>query len=234
MTERYGVQYAAQNPEIHAAQQKSCRRNYGVNCIFSDSDFIKRGIKRYKKNAKLYIGRRVKTMLERYGVAHASQSRDMHERQQRSGFKQRKFTIKGKDFATRGYEDIAINYLATVLKIPVTDIKTTAAEGVPSIPWKDASGKSHVYHPDIYVKLDNRWYLVEVKSQYTAGILKDSHKLFDTLRTKVRSSVSSGYRMKVFIVNPSQRNSKEYYVSEFASSDILRYTRSEIRELVAS
>lgn len=174
---------------------------------------VQKNIDKAKRNA---------TMLERYGVEHNMQSRALFEKQKLSGFKIKKFKLKGKTFKVRGYEDIAIRYLHKKYNVAVSDIKTTSAEGMPTIRYLDSDGKKHMYHPDIYARIKNKWWLIEVKSTYTCGIT--AHKkngMFGTLRRKIKACVDSGYRTRVLIIT------KEHKVHVVAN--IYEKKRSQVR-----
>ncbi len=176
MKERYGVRTMSQIPEVAQA-----------NAVL------------YRANLEENQEKRRTTMMERYGVEHNLQSRTLLEKQQKSGFKMKKFTLKGKVFRVRGYEDVAIRYIHDVLKVPVRLICTTAKEGVPSIWYNDGA---NVYHPDIYARVKGKWYIIEVKSDYTAG-LKPRSSLFTVLHKKMVATANAGYNPKLFVVTPT-------------------------------
>ena len=168
--------------------QATTTENYGVACPFSSPEV------QNKSKA---------TVLERYGVEHNMQSREIFERQQKSGFKVRKVKFDDKVFKVRGYEPEAIKFLIGKGCKP-NNILCTAAEGVPSIPYV-VNEKKHYYHPDLYVKLNKSWYVVEVKSTYTAGFRKDKNGLFSRLKRKAKASVDNGYPFILIIVSVRKR-----------------------------
>jgi hypothetical protein len=168
--------------------QHTTHKNYGVLCPFSS--------KEVQAKSK-------KTMLERYGVEFNMQHREFFEQQQKSGFKVRKVRLSGKLFKVRGYESEALKFMVNS-GCKVANIKHTAAEGVPSIQYR-VGDKCHVYHPDFYVKKDGNWYIVEVKSSYTAGLRSDKNGLFNRLKQKAKATVDNGYRFILIVVGKNKQ-----------------------------
>lgn len=205
--ERYGVDCGAKVPSIRSKFKRTMRRRHGVTYAGQSPQALKKRsrtlVQKYGSVKEAYQHVRSQaesTMLERYGVTSVLQLREFHERQQQSGFKMREFTLDGKTFRVRGYEEHAIRYLHQQ-GIPVTKILTTAAEGVPSVPWIDSEGVNHIYHPDIYAKLAGKWTLLEVKSTYTLGLRDNRAGLFSRVQRKARASLDAGYRFKVLLVH---------------------------------
>ena len=186
MIEKYGVEYTGQSKQLSRKTRRTVRERYGVEHTFS-SDVVRQKSKQ--------------TMLDRYGVEHSLQHRPSLEKQQKSGFQIRKFTIKGKKFEVRGYEPQAIKFLVNQLKVNPKDILTTSAEGVPSIPWTDSAGVRHLYHPDIYAKVKGKWWIIEVKSEYTAGLCAARPYDFYRTRSKAQACISANFRFKLLVVN---------------------------------
>jgi hypothetical protein len=184
MKRNYGVTYTAQSPTLKRQMEATLQERYGVTTPYKSPEVQK------KIRA---------TMKARYGVEHTMQNRDLHERQQKSGFKIRTVRIKGKTFRVRGYEPEAIRWLVKHGCDPKL-ILTTAAEGVPSVPYIDADGTPRVYHPDFKVKLKNRWGLIEVKSTFTSGLVNDKRGTFSRVKAKAQACVVAGYRFKLLLV----------------------------------
>lgn len=220
-------------PEVRNKIESTLFKNYGETITWKvksiKSKSTKTMLERYGVDnpGKLdkFKKARNKTMLERYGVEHNMQSRELFEKQKLSGFKQFLVKIGKKEFKVRGYEDIALDYLYSKLKIPTKFIINNYEQGMPSIPWiKD--GKLRYYHPDIYAKIKNRWWLIEVKSTYTAGLITKS-TMFYNLKRKVKASVDAGFRIKVFIISLSDKNKNRYKV--FSIDDFHMKTKKEIK-----
>lgn len=191
MMSRYGAEYAAQIPEIREKQKLTCVEKYGVQYPF-ESKSVQKKIR--------------KTNMERFGVEHVMQNRFLFENQQKSGFKTKNIKIHNKHFSLRGYEHYVVKWLARN-SVPVKHIKTTSQDGVPSINWLDKNKNMHVYHPDMYIKVKNTTYIVEVKSTFTLGIqntksAKKSGK-YSTVRRKAHYTEKSGYNFILFLVSDS-------------------------------
>jgi hypothetical protein len=137
-------------------------------------------------------------MLARYGVEHSMQSRTIHERQQKTGFRTRDVTIEGRAFTSlRGYEPEALKWLVHS-GVPVKSLAVKAAEGVPAIQWIDKTGRNHYYHPDAFVKRRNL--IIEVKSKYTLGI-GNAESMFYMTRRKLRACEALGYKVCLLVVD---------------------------------
>ncbi len=198
MNDLYGVTWAAQSQKLKRRQSRTMMQRYGVTTISQIPEVARANAIKFRENSEAHQAKRSATMIERYGVAHNLQSRALLEKQQRSAFKMKSFTLDGKTFHVRGYEDTAIRYLHEKLRVEVRHIKVTAKEGVPSIRYENGL---RVYHPDIYAKVKGKWYIIEVKSDYTAG-LKPRSSLFTVLRKKMVATADAGYRPKLLVVTP--------------------------------
>lgn len=194
MRRRYGVTYGGQSEELRAKASDTLERNFGKRHTFQ--------IPAVQEKAR-------RTCLERYGVEHVMQNREYFEAQQLAGFKAVEFKIGGKLFKLRGSEHIFVQWLVDKGVSP-RDIRTTASEGVPSIPWVDSNGHTHVYHPDAYVKYRGKWYVVEIKSTFTLGLLQHvaggKSGKYGAVRRKAKACVAAGFRFKLFVIAQDKRN----------------------------
>ena len=163
--------------------EKTLMENYGVTAALK---------------SKVIQAKSRQTMLLRYGVEHSMQHREFFEKQQRSGFKIRKVKVDGKVFLLRGYEPEALKFIVT-LGCKGSDIYSTVKEGVPSIQYEIA-GINHIYHPDFYAKIKNKWYVIEVKSTYTSGLRSDKNGMFSRLKIKANATIENGYRFALIVV----------------------------------
>ncbi len=219
MQSRYGVTYGGQSRKLQAKAKRTTMHMYGVPYA-SMSEEVKQRIRQ--------------TTLERFGVEHVMQNREVFETQQRSGFKAVEFTIAGKTFKLRGSEHHFVQWLVDK-GVSVDNIRTTKAEGVPSIDWYDASGKKHVYHPDAFVKYKGLWYVVEVKSTFTLGLLQHvsggrSGK-FSEVRRKAKACEDAGFRFKLFVVAQDKRKPAHIAMVKNLSSKTKNQVRQELKSL---
>jgi hypothetical protein len=187
MLKRYGVTATAASPELKAKMRATLLRNHGVT-----ETFLSKEVKAKTR----------KTMIERYGVEHNQQNRELFERQQVSGFKIKQCCVQGKTFRLRGYEPQVVAHLVNKVGIKAKNILFTAAEGVPAVKYQ-VKGKTHYYHPDLMIRTKTRNVLVEVKSTFTAGILKRQIQGsgFQRLKTKLKACVSAGWEVRCCIVD---------------------------------
>jgi hypothetical protein len=207
--QKYGVEYVRQDPKVAKKQKRTMLKRYGVTATAASPALRKKmeatllknhGVTHTFKSAAIMAKVR-STMLERYGVEHNLQSRELLERQQQAGFKMREITLHGKTFRLRGYEPQVVEHLVKHVKVKVSNIMFTAAEGVPAVPYEYA-GRKHVYHPDLLVKTKKGDVLIEVKSTYTAGILKrQSRTTFHRVMTKLRACEEQGWSTRFCIVD---------------------------------
>ncbi len=205
---KYGAAFTIQVKKCAAKRKRTMIKNHGVAWSGSSIDLSDKSaatrLERYGSTNPLDApgarDKRNATMMARHGVLHIMQNREVHEAQQRAGFKIRNIQVDGKKYAVRGYEPQAIKWLHKKHEIPSKHILATAAEGVPSVAYvKD--GVHHVYHPDLKVKFKGRWWLVEVKSSYTGGLCNDKRGLFSRLKAKARYCSKAGYRLMVAFVD---------------------------------
>lgn len=191
MLNSHGVMYGGQSKALRNKAARTAVRNYG-------SLEAMKAVQKEKSK---------KTMLERYGVEHLMQDRAYFEAHQKRAFKSESLKIRGKTFSNlRGYEPDALRWMVCRKKIRVSDILTTAEEGVPSYNYND-KGKSRVYYPDMKVKLNGKWYIVEIKSTFTLSVgntpaQRKSGK-FGNVRRKAQAVVDAGDRFILLLVGDS-------------------------------
>ena len=115
-------------------------------------------------------------------------------------YKIKTISIKGKEFKVQGYEGQVLQYLIKH-GVSVNSIKM-----YPKAFEYIEHGKKRTYIPDIMAKINGRWYMIEVKSNYTAGLTDDKYKTyFYNLKRKSRSVQEAGYRI-VTIIYCHKRN----------------------------
>lgn len=205
MLERYGVSYGGQSAKLRAKAESTLRKSFP---------------KGRKDPAFLAIIK--ESNIQKYGVDNPMKNRDVFEAQQKSGFKIREGYIGGKLFRVRGFELDAIRWLVEVANVPASSIHTTAAEGVPSIPYYDKElRRDRVYHPDILVVVNGRQYIFEVKSTYTCGLhkRKSGHTSgnFQRIKATARATIDAGYPFKLLIVSKHKRNKKVALINDLTN-----------------
>lgn len=200
MLKRYGVKYSGQSRKLLRKTHNTMKLRYGkahpLQNKVSMTKAINTNLEKYGATNPMQnrdIRAKVSaTTLDRYGVEHILQSRDFHSNRT---YQFKIIKLKGKTFKVQGYEPQAIEYLHKCLNVPVDAIQVGSE--VPSIPYT-YKGKSHVYHPDMRVKIKGKWYLLEVKSTYTAGL---KHRtLWYNLKRKLGACSELGYRPALIVI----------------------------------
>lgn len=177
---RYGGAAPMSANKVLRRTKRTCIQKYGVDSYSKTLDFQE------KFEA---------TMIARYGVPYPMQSQDLFEKNQKSTYLAKEFTIRNKKFCVRGYEPKVIRWLVRH-GISENSIATTKAEGLPSISYF-VKGKKHIYFPDMLV---NDKVLVEVKSEWTLGITRNSNEVFRRVKIKALAAVESGYKFRLALV----------------------------------
>jgi hypothetical protein len=159
MIERHGAAYTLSSNTLKERAKNTVKKRYGVDSIGSlvTPDSLLRA-KETRKN----------TMQERYGVNSALQVPEFFEKGEKTRRTAKEFTLNGKTFVVRGFEDTAIRHLIDHFGISVTDIFTTSKDGNETV-WYEFEGKRRRYHPDMTILYQGRRIVVEVKSTYTLG-----------------------------------------------------------------
>ena len=172
---RYGVENPQQNKEIKAKTTETVLEKYGVSCVLN-----------YEDNRE-----KIKqTNLMKYGVEHHMQNAGCAERNLKSAYTTKKYTMpSGRIVNYQGYENFGLDELLLNEKIDESDITTSRTE-VPEIWYFDKNGKRCRHFVDIFVKSQNR--CVEIKSTWT-------HQLNNSVYEKQKAAIDLGYLYDVWI-----------------------------------
>jgi hypothetical protein len=110
--------------------------------------------------------RKKHTNLDKFGTEYATQSVEVQERIEKSGFKHKTYTFpSGKQVKIQGYENYALDYI--LLSFDEDDIHVGRGQQ-PEIWYNTDDGKKHRYFPDFLVKVltkdgKTKTLMVEVK-----------------------------------------------------------------------
>lgn len=179
MLKRYGVEHYSELPEYRERFLIKSQELYGVDHPMQNE--------KIKKRLR-------KTMVKKYGVPYAMQSQETFDLQQRSAMKRKSIKINGKVFKDlQGYEPLAIKYFHR-LGFDVKNI-TSHPKFSPTIHWKDADKKNHVYFPDFLL---GKNHIVEVKSKYT---FNGTEKMKDANKRKCLACTDRGYKFTILVFN---------------------------------
>lgn len=229
LREKYGVEHPTQSAEVREKIRETTRKRYGVDCSLQSADvkekiratvFEKYGVKNpaqaavvkekirmtvLKKygvenpmqNAQIREKLRI-SIREKYGVDNSQQDRKIHEKTMKTSFRVKQFAFpSGLIIGCQGYESFAITELMEE-GISEEEIVDGFAH-IPTVQYCLA-GKSHMYHPDIYIPAANR--IIEVKSEYT---VKTNTPM---LSAKLHSCVAAGYRVELRVYDRKGRRLK--------------------------
>lgn len=182
-TERYGDE----NYNNHDKYVETCLEKYGVENFFQ-LDECKENMKirnlekygvEYYQSTEEYRVKYIETCLEKYGVESPMQTLEIHDKQQKSGFKIKYYN----GLSYRGsYELDFIKYC---------EINNIIISKVDKVIYK-FDNKTHYYFPDFYIEKYNL--ICEIKSEYYYK-LDESKNI-----SKKEYSIKSGYNF-LFIVN---------------------------------
>lgn len=152
-------------------------KNWGVKCSFQ-SEIVK------EKSRKTYY--------EKTGYVNNMENPEVIEKiLKKSRSKKQYIFPSGKIVYVQGYEPQALDYLLNIEKINEDDIAVKHKDGRPTIKYffKDIR---KTYHPDIYIKSQNR--IIEVKSTWTY------EKNLDLNLYKQKTCLEQGYDYSFYIM----------------------------------
>lgn len=237
MRAKYGASYLLKNPEFVAKMQETMLELYGVKHALQSKDlqkkFKKTSLKHFgtshPRQSKVVKDKIKNTMLERYGVEYAMQNQDSFDKNQKSAFTRKKVKINGKVFSVQGYEPQAIKYLVSI-GCTVDNILVKSSEGKPSIKYTLAK-REHWYHPDMYIKLKNKWTVIEVKSVYTLFSNNESTS-YSRIQKKAKACLDQGYRFKLILVTSEKVvSSSTVFILEDIHKKTLKQLKQELQYL---
>jgi len=175
--ERYGEDLPIKNKVIRNKAKETMVKKYGV-----DNPSKQENVKRQK----------IETCLKNYGVEHYTKSQEMFEKALLNSRKRKPFQLGNREIKIQGYEPQCLDILLTKENILPEDIAITKSEGKPIIRYIHKN-KERIYHPDFYIKSQNR--IIEVKSTWT-------YKLHLELNlAKQQACIEQGYNFEVYIIS---------------------------------
>jgi len=147
--ERYGTSYFSQSEEIKNKKINTCMNKYGV-----DNPSKLKSVKNKKR----------KTCLTNYGVDNPSKSIEIQSKKSSNTLNKVVISPNGKIYHADGYEPIALRELFQ-LGYSGDDVLTRSEiKSIIGVIRYEYDKKNKIYHPDIYVKSENK--IIEVKSEY--------------------------------------------------------------------
>ncbi len=177
---RFGTAHPLQNEMVKEKTKKTNNERYGCDWVLQNED-IKTKItdttmERYGVKHTLQVPeikeRIANTNIEKYGYKHPMQNAEISERSQKNSYKLKEYVFpSGKTIKCQGYEPFALDQLIKNELIKEEDIVTSRTE-VPEIWYTNIGGIKKRYYMDIYIVSQKR--CIEVKSDWTIGIIKDN------------------------------------------------------------
>lgn len=190
--------------------RETCIKKYGVEHYFSSKNIKDKKkvtyLKRYGVENPSQIDwvkeKKRETCLINYGVENPSQSSDIQSKKTKFTRKKQITTKCGKKYDLDGYEPLTISELL-INNDPKNILHHTEIEDEIGKIYYHYNNKKSVYHPDIYVKSENK--IIEVKSLYWYN-----HSLERNLIKKSRCE-ELGYDFEFWVYNPKNKLIKVIY-----------------------
>ena len=193
----HGVEYGLQSPKIQEQTRQTNLRLRGVEfpmqCPVVKNKIIRTnqanlGVD-WPQQSLVCQQKSRETSIINYGVPHASQNPEHFHKQQKKSFLRKEYKMpSGEIRFIQGYEPFALDNL---IQAGYTEEQIKTGSDVPSIPYKSADGKDHVYHPDIYLPYEKK--IIEVKSSWTYKCKTDS------IQEKAEATKKLGYTIEIWI-----------------------------------
>lgn len=222
MTRNYGVSHPMKVEEVKAKMHATMNERYGAHATMLSPvlkrDFLEKNFTPDKRKA--YVKKAQETWKSSFGTPErrskaqkenlknmTSQRREtLHETIRKNPgvcftnrYKQHKILIRGRSFTVQGYEHHVIKYLVNKRGVDVNSISIYPK----AVPYTE-KGRTRMYTIDMKAKIANKWYMIEVKSLYTAGLLSN-RTLFYNLRRKVKAVTAAGFRARVIIYDAKSK-----------------------------
>jgi hypothetical protein len=187
----------------------TCMEKYGVEHYFS-SDVVKQkktetfSQKYGVKNPSLLEWVKKKkslTLLEKYGVDNPSKVIEFQSKKTKTTKSKSFVSPSGKLYKCEGYEDIALNELFSTGYTDsdvFTNIDVKNEIGIITYYFE---GRHRIYHPDIFIKSQNK--LIEVKSEYWYN------KTLKINQAKKDECQKRGFIYEFWVYNPHKNLEKE-------------------------
>ena len=208
--EKYGVEYSSQCEEVKDKCKKNNLEKYGVE-HFTQTDTMKEktratNLERYgveynlqREEIRLQIRA---TNLEKYGVEHSIQNPEVMEKQIKSSYYLKEYTLpSGSIIKIQGYEHYALDELFHQENIDENDI-VTGCKNVPTIWYTDVNEKRRRHFVDIFIPCQNK--CIEVKSTWTFTTQKE------TIFLKQQAAKGLGYLYEIWVYD-GKGNKVEFY-----------------------
>jgi len=208
--EKYGVEYSSQCEEVKDKCKKTNLERYGADYGFQNenvkekiraTNLEKYGVEHNLQREEIRLQIRA-TNLEKYGVEHVSQNPEIAEKQLKSSYYLKEYTLpSGSIIKIQGYEHYALDELFHQENIDEGDI-VTGCKNVPTIWYTDVNEKRRRHFVDIFMPRQNK--CIEVKSTWTFLTQKE------TIFLKQQAAKELGYLYEIWVYD-GKGNKVEFY-----------------------
>jgi hypothetical protein len=199
----HGVEYGMQSPKIQEQTRQTNLRERGVEypmqCPLIKAKVIRTnqanlGVD-WPQQSLVCQEKSRQTSIINYGVPYAAQNPEYFHEHQKKSFLRKDYRMpSGHIRVVQGYEPFALDKL---IRNGYTEEQIKTGSDVPSIPYKSADGKDHVYHPDIYIPHENK--IIEAKSTWTYACKTDN------IEEKSEATRELGYNYEIWIFDSKGR-----------------------------
>ena len=144
------------------------------------------------ENKDNIMEKRRKTCLEKYGVKHPTQNKEIMEKCSKNAYKLKEYILpSGNIIKNQGYENYALDELLQdgILEEHIIN----GCKNVPEIWYEDENGIKHRHYVDIFIPTQNR--CIEIKSTWTA------EKKKKCIFLKQQAGKSLGYNYEIWVYN---------------------------------
>lgn len=231
---QWSTNYEANAKSRIEGMQKTMVKKYGTHACMLNKSLKEKQLQnsRFFTQSKDNAVKARATSLERYGSkgkseetisrAKASLQKTRLENPElyaTSTYQRKEVRIKRRKFSVQGYEGEALSWLANN-GLDISSVKVNSV----SVKYKDTGNQERVYISDFEGMFKRKRTVFEVKSDYTAGLLKSGKTMFYTLKRKAKAMKEQGYRFVVIIMDSKHVGS---LITDFESK-----TLTEVRRLV--
>lgn len=112
-------------------------------------------------------------------------------------FQPKDFKLGDRFVQVQGYEPQAILWILANTEIPAENIKTSANDNLPVVPYH-LGGRNRKYYPDLWIPIRN--ILVEVKSLWT---FCGRRSRLEMTQAKAKACLKAGFRFKLLVMDPA-------------------------------
>jgi hypothetical protein len=174
--ERFGTEYASQNPQVKQKVKNTCLKNFGVEYALQSKEVREKGIQ---------------TNLKNYGTRYPMQNAEYSERVSKTAYTIKPYIMPtGIVMMIQGFENFGLDDLLKKENISEDDIINNRSK-VPEIWYIDKKNEKRRHYVDFYIPSQNR--CIEIKSSWTFENSKDK------VLAKQKAAIEMGMKYEIWI-----------------------------------